>query len=58
MMKSCIGTNIFIQNFVKQLSEDTEAHAGKTISVDFKYHPRFGMVKFVDAKSRQNKPVS
>lgn len=55
LMKSCIGTSIFIQSLVKQLSDDTDVYKGKTVAVDFKYHPRFGIVKIVDTKSRSSK---
>src|SRR5579859_653058 len=55
LMKSCIGTSIVIQSLVKQLSDDTEVYKGKTVAVDFKYHPRFGIVKIVAAKSRSSK---
>jgi len=53
-MKSCIGITIFVKGLVKQVLEDTEVYKGKTVAVDFKYHPRFGMVKLVDTKPRSS----
>jgi hypothetical protein len=51
-MKSCIGIKIFIESLAKQISTDADVYAGKTIVVETKYHPRFGVVKIVEKKSR------
>jgi hypothetical protein len=48
-LKSCIGINIFIQSLSRQLLNDFD---NKTISVEYKYHPRFGIVKIIDKASR------
>jgi len=49
-MKSCIGASILAQGIVKTVSKE-EGLAGKTVSVEYKYHSRFGVVKIVDKKS-------
>ena len=52
LMKSCIGNSIFVQGLVKQINDNTEVCVGKSVTVEWKYHPRFGVLKIVDKKSR------
>jgi len=52
LKKSCIGISIFIQSLVKQIAEGTDAQFEKTVIVERKYHPRFGLVKLIDGKPR------
>ena len=51
-MKSYIGINIFIQGLVKQFSINADVYIGKTIQMEWKYHPRFGIVKIVEKDTK------
>ena len=53
LLKSCIAINIFIQGLIRQLYTDTSFYTNKTITIDFKYHRRFGIVKVIDRPSRR-----
>jgi len=52
LIKSCIGASIFVQGLVKQIGVEG-AFKGKEIQMEWKYHPRFGVVKIIDRKPRE-----
>jgi len=53
LIKSCIGASIFLQGLVKQMPVEG-AFSGKSVIVEYKYHPRFGVVKIIESKSRKS----
>ena len=57
LKKSCIGISIFIQGLVKQVAEGTDVHAGKTVIMERKYNPRFGLVKLLDSQKPRSKSL-
>jgi hypothetical protein len=42
-----------MQGLVKQMHVEG-AFSGKSIIVEYKYHPRFGVVKIIESKSRKS----